>query len=65
MMGESVTVPLPDVRRAYLLGFDAPVRVETFENHAVLHIPEKLRSESPIAPVFRLNAVGEEGENDR
>ena len=57
-MGESVTIPLPDVREAKLLGSGAPVRVETFENHAVLHIPEGLRGESPIAPVFRLNAVG-------
>ena len=57
-MGESVTIPLPDVREAKLLGSGAPVRVETFESHAVLHIPEGLRGESPIAPVFRLNAVG-------
>ena len=36
--------------------FGAEIQVETLENSAVLHIPESLRGESPIAPVFRLNA---------
>ena len=55
-MGGSVEIPLRNVREAKLLGSGAEIQVETLENCAVLHIPESLRGESPIAPVFRLNA---------